>query len=496
MRKGLENSFRIQMVLSVFGAFLLLALSTAYILYSTIQLQGMIDNSFDKERHIKSIRESLIDFQKPLLEYLSTRSSNALAQLLIDSQKLRNSLTPPAAQSKDRIELREREAYSLILAYLDMADAAIDEKRGRNIAGYTALYDGMTALLEYLNDEIETISAERFRGQLDSYGVFIANSRNVLFWNLLFIVFVSAFSILLLLHSVEKMTEPMVRLSSMATELSEGNFGIEDIGMSSVYEIDHVVEAFNRMKNDIRNYIGEIHRQESIKQEYMQEKLRNFKMEVLVRRMEIYTLQAQINPHFLFNTLNTGMQLAIMENADRTGEYMDILSRLFRHNIRNKETIVPLRHEIEGLNYFFCILRIRFPKNLDLVLDYPEELLDSCWVPVSVLQPLVENCVVHAFKNMPGLCSIIVRAEKREGILELSVTDNGCGMAVSTADKLLHPLPIEDSSSRVMGLENVIQRLYFFYPDAPDVISIRTGEGSGTSIIMRIDTRVKPCTEF
>ncbi len=215
-----------------------------------------------------------------------------------------------------------------------------------------------------------------------------------------------------------------------------------------------------------------------------------------MRRMEIYTLQAQINPHFLFNTLNTGMQLAIMENADRTGEYMDILSRLFRHNIRNKETIVPLRHEIEGLNYFFCILRIRFPKNLDLVLDYPEELLDSCWVPVSVLQPLVENCVVHAFKNMPGLCSIIVRAEKREGILELSVTDNGCGMAVSTADKLLHPLPIEDSSSRVMGLENVIQRLYFFYPDAPDVISIRTGEGSGTSIIMRIDTRVKPCTEF
>ena len=97
---------------------------------------------------------------------------------------------------------------------------------------------------------------------------------------------------------------------------------------------------------------------------------------------------------------------------------------------------------------------------------------------------------------MTGQCSIVVRAEKRGEILELSVTDNGCGMASGTAEKLLHPLPIEMSSSRVMGLENVIQRLYFFYPDDPEVIGIRTGEGSGTSVVIRIDTSVEPCTEF
>lgn len=495
MKKGLGNSFRIQLVLSVFGAFSLLALSTTYILYSSIKLQEMIDNSFNKERYIKSIRESLIDYQKPLLEYLSTRSSNALAKLLIDSQKLRNAIPAQTRLPQDRIELREREAYSLILAYLDLADTVIDEKRGRNIAVYTALYDRMTVLLGYINTEIESISSERFRSQLDAYGVFIADSRNLQQWNLLFIVFVSFASLLLLLRSIEKMTGPMTRLSSMATELSEGNFAIADIRMSSVYEIDHVVEAFNRMKNDIRNYIDEIRLQESIKQEYMQERMRNLKMEALVRRMEIYTLQAQMNPHFLFNTLNTGMQLAIVENADRTGEYMEYLSKLFRHNIRNTETIVSLRHEIEGMKYFFYILRVRFPKNLDLVLDYSDDLLDACKVPVSILQPLAENCVVHAFKNMAGHCSIIVRAEKKGAILELSVTDNGCGMPPGTAEKMLHPLPIEESSSRIMGLENVIQRLYFFYPDDPDVIRIETGEAVGTSIVIRIDTEKAPCTE-
>jgi len=494
MKKNLVNSFRIQMVLSVFGVFILLVLSTTYILFSSIKMQEIADNSFQKERYLKSIQESLLDYQKPLLEYLSTRSSNALAKLLIDSQLLRNRIPLGMPKSRSLTELREREVYALIQAFLNMADTAVDEKRGRNIAGYISLYEEMTRLLRYINAEIETLSTERFRDQLDAYGVFIADSRDIQLWNLLFIVFVSLFSILWLLRAVEKMTDPMVRLSSMATELSDGNFGIEDIKMSSIYEIDHVVAAFNRMKNEIRKYIDEIRWQENIKQEYMQEKMRNLKMEELVRRMEIYTLQAQMNPHFLFNTLNTGMQLAIVEGADRTGEYMEYLSLLFRHNIRNKDSIVPLRHEIEGLKYYFYILKVRFPKNLALILDYPEELLDAHKVPVSILQPLVENCVVHAFKNRDGQFSISVRAEKRHADLVLTVADNGCGISAGVLDKLLHPLPIEELSTRVMGLENVIQRLYFFYPGKDQVIDIKTGPDSGTTITLRIDTEREPCT--
>jgi LytS/YehU family sensor histidine kinase len=270
--------------------------------------------------------------------------------------------------------------------------------------------------------------------------------------------------------------------------------------------MDRVVEAFNRMKNDIRRFIEEIRWQENIKQEYMQEKLRNMKMEGLVRHAEIYALQAQMNPHFLFNTLNTGMQLAIVEGADRTGEFMERLAMLFRHIIRNKEIVVPLRHEIEGLNYYFSILKVRFPRNLDLILDYDESLLDTCRVPVSILQPLVENCVIHAFKDAPARPSaeaatkrslIMVRGERSENRLVLSVQDNGCGMPEGTAEKLLHPLSIDESSiTKVMGLENVIQRLYFFYPDDPAVVSIETGEGRGTAVIIRIDTGREPCIAF
>ncbi|MDR2185882.1 MAG: histidine kinase [Treponema sp.] len=500
------RSFRLRMLFSIFGAFFILALSAVYILFSAKRVQDLSDSGFKEEQFIKSIQEELTAYQGPLLDYLSTRSSNALARILIDSQSLREKLPTYIPITANQIELKEREIYSLIHSYLNLADTAMEEKRGRNISAYTRIYDEMGRLLEYINREIEEISTGRFRSQLDSYGVFIAESGAVQVWNLLFILFISIFAMLLLLDSVGRITNPLERLSAMAAELSAGNFSIEDIETSGTQEMDQVVEAFNRMKREIRTFIEEIRRQENIKQEYMQEKMRNMKMESLVRHMEIYALQAQMNPHFLFNTLNTGMQLAIVEGAERTGEYMEYMARLFRHIIRNKEIIVPLRHEIEGLNYYFYILKVRFPKNLELVLDYDEALLDNCRVPVSVLQPLVENCVIHAFKDRDGKAEesrfrteiphVIVSVVKEGNRLVLSVHDNGCGMPAETVERLLRPLSIDKSSvSRVMGLENVIQRLFFFYPGDPGVIQIETGTG-GTSIAIRIDTTRAPCIEF
>ncbi|MDR1957369.1 MAG: histidine kinase [Treponema sp.] len=504
-QRGVPRSFRAQMLMSVFGVFIILVLSTAYILFSAKNLQTISDRSFEQERFIKTLQEDLAAYQGPLLEYLSTRSSNALSRILIDSQVLRGKLPAYFPITANQVELRERELYRLIHAYLNLADQAMEAKRARYIAAYTATYDEMAGLLAYINREIEAISTERFRSQLDAYGLFIAESGTIQLWNLFFIIFVSLLAILLLLLSVERITDPLVRLSAMAAQLSAGNFNIEDITCSTVRETDQVVKAFNRMKHEIRNFIEEIRWQETIKQEYLQERMRNLKMEGLVRRMEIYTLQAQMNPHFLFNTLNTGMQLAIVEGADRTSEYMEYLASLFRHSIRNREVIVPLRHEIEGLTYYFNILRVRFPNTLDLALDYDERLLDTALVPVAVLQPLVENSVIHAFKTIPEAAGslpreksrIMVRTEQRGPRLVLSVQDNGCGMDEATVNTLLHPQhPDESSRSRVMGLENVIQRLYCFYPDDPEVVGIETEPGAGTTIRIRIDTGRKPCIEY
>ncbi|GHU13090.1 hypothetical protein FACS1894161_2670 [Spirochaetia bacterium] len=517
--QGFHRSFRVQILLSVLGVFLILVFSTAYILISAQRLQKISESGFEQERFIKSLQEELEAFQIPMMEYLSTRSSNALARILIDTQNLRNKLPSYSSVTADKVELREKELYFLIFSYLNLAEQAMEEKRGRNIAAYTRNYEEMAALVDYINREIDGISTERFRNQLSVYERFLAESGTIQLWNFLFLISIFLFAIQLLFLSINRFTNPLRRLSGMAQELSAGRFDIPDMETGTNEEMDRMINAFNNMKNEIRRYIDEIRWQDNIRQEYMQEKMRNMKMESLVRRMEIYALQAQMNPHFLFNTINTGMQLAIVEGADRTGEYMEYMAKLFRHIIRNKEIIVPLRHEIEGLDYFFYILRVRFPRNLELSLDYDEALLDACKVPVSILQPLVENCVIHAFKDQEDneKRRIAVRAfwgnpphsqaPERSGRLVLSVSDNGCGMDTELAKKLLHPQSIDESSvSRVMGLENVIQRMYFFYPDDKNVIRIEgrqkngadcvDGAEPGTSVIISIDPGREPCLAF
>ncbi|HHU36191.1 MAG TPA: histidine kinase [Treponema sp.] len=493
MKNPMYNSFRVQMLITILGVLLILFFSAAYILFSTIRLQKVLDNSFVQQRYLKDMQNHLDELQIPFLEYLSSKSSNALSELLILSQKIHEAIPVYHSVPTNLVMLHEKELYEIVRAYLDLADMVIEEKRGMDITRYTSLYDEMQVWSAYIHTQIESISSTRFANQLSEYEYFIETSGRIQFWNLMFILFISLFSLLMLIKTVEKINRPMVNLSNMAAALSMGNFDVEDIGMTHLYEIDRVVSAFNRMKKDIHTYIEEIKWQRNVEKDYMQERVRNMKMEHMLRKMELYTMQAQMNPHFLFNTLNTGIQLAIVEGAERTGAYMEHLSKLFRHNLREKNVIVPLRHEIEGLESYFYILGVRFPRNLDLVLDCPAEILDIYHIPASVLQPLVENCVVHAFKNREGINSIVVRVYCAENKLCLSVADNGSGMKESTVASLLTNPRTHESGTKVMGLENVIQRLYFFFPDDPDVITIKAKKDEGTEILIKIDTEKELC---
>ncbi len=505
------HSFRAQVLAGVLAVLPLLALSAAWVLYSTIRLQDSMNRGFGRQLEIRSLQLSLEDYQAPLLDYLATRSSNALSDLLVRSQNLRSSLPPSQFIPADPLLLQEVEVHSLILSYLDLTDRVIDEKRGLDVAGYTSLYERSREALEYIDERIEAISSARLAEQAGEYRSAVERSRSVQSWNLAFILSISVFSALVILAMVDKIARPMSALSDAARRISSGDFEGEDVSLSSISEMDGVIGAFNRMKRDIHTYVEELKWQRRVEQEYLRERVRSMRLEGSLRRMELYTMQAQMNPHFLFNSLNTGIQLAIVEGAERTGDYMDRLSTLLRHNIREKAPLVPLRHEIEGLESYFWLLKVRFPKNLDLVLDCPEEFLDRYEVPVTILQPLVENCVVHAFRGVEReegeRNSIEVRVRLEGNRLELTVSDNGRGMESETVDALLKRTSpradafgeggadgaAEVSGSKVMGLENVVQRLRLFWPDDPEVVAIESQVPRGTTVRIKLQVGSKPC---
>jgi len=490
------NSLRFKMLSYLSGSMVVLVFSLCLIMVITLKLQGIADQRFKNEYFLQEVQGRLLEIQQPLQGYLTSWSSSSLSKLLFLTETLSESIPKDRPVPADQSGLTNREIYFLVDAYLGQINKTISQKRGRKVNEYTDSYDELSRMYEYLTGKIDEASLGGFRIQLAEYGDFLEMFRRIQVYNLLLILVTVAFIYALLLQMLEKATRPMYGLSTMAIRLSDGDFDFPDIDLRSFDEVNRVANAFNTMKNSIRHYIDELKHQKEIEQQVLSERVRNLKMEELLKRMELYTMQARMNPHFLFNTLNTGVQLAILEDADNTAEFMENLASLFRYNIRENKFFVPLRHEIDGLSSYFKILGIRFPRKLNLSLKVDESLLDEYSCPAMIIQPLVENSVLHAFGDPERMGAIEVDVHLEGTILVIAVKDDGIGMPEDQVRRLLVPLNHDyRASSKVMGLENVIQRCYFFYPNEKDVVSIDSGKGIGTKIVLRIHTEVEPCIE-
>jgi two-component system sensor histidine kinase YesM len=471
--------------------------SFGFIFMNSLKIQEIADQRFADEQFLHELSVQLRDIQEPLEAYLSTFSSSSLSQLLFATETLREALPDERPIYNDFSELMRRDIYFLMDTYLLRVDLLVDQKRGRKVSSYTQGFEELSILYNYIVERIDEVSLRGFRNQLGEYRNFLVLFRKMQMYSLLLIMLIMALAFSILMKNVNTISKPLFELSGMAAQISSGNLDLPDINTPSVKEINHVSMAFNDMKKSIAHYIEELKKQKNIEQQIMTERVRNLKMEQLLKRMELYTMQAQMNPHFLFNTLNTGVQLAIVEKAEKTADFMENLAALFRYNIREKKFFVSLRHEVEGMQSYFNILKIRFPHSLSLIMDVQEELLDRYSAPVMVLQPLVENSILHAFKDRERLGTVTLSIRYENPFLRISVKDDGVGIPEKTVKALLTPHTHDyQLSSKVMGLENVIQRCYFFYPDEQNVIEINSNNDLGTEIIININTEVEPCIEF
>jgi len=492
-----RNSLKSNLFYYIIFSIIFTLISFGFILAISLKLQDIADKRFEDEQFLHEIQIQLDEVHSTLEIYLSIYSSSTLSELLYILETLKEALPTNREIYNNEEELLKREIYFLLDNYLIQVKQIIEWKRGRNVSQYTAGFENLSIMYDYISKRIDTASLKGFRNQLTEYNSFLKLFGKIQIYSLILIILIMTFSFSILMGKINTISYPIQQLSTMAEKISSGDFGFPDVHFNSVKEINHVSTAFNNMKNSINHYINELKKQKEIEKEIMTERVRNLKMEQLLKRMELYTMQAQMNPHFLFNTINTGVQLAIVEEAENTANFMENLAALFRYNIRERKFFVPLRHEYEGLKSYFNILKIRFPHSLNLELDIPEDLLDRFTCPAMILQPIVENSVLHAFKTKEGIGNIIVSIEYNDPVLVISVKDDGIGIPEETVKALLTPHTHDyQQSSKVMGLENVIQRCYFFYPENDNVIEIKSSYNEGTEIIININTQEDPCIEF
>lgn len=195
------------------------------------------------------------------------------------------------------------------------------------------------------------------------------------------------------------------------------------------------------------------------------------------REAELKMLQSQIRPHFLFNALNSIRTAASMSRADNVATMIEALASLMAEAFRHERELIPLSAEIELVQSYVLLQNLRFSNRFSLEIDVPQA-LEKLPVPKFILQPLVENCIRHGYRNATGRCPIIVRAAMHSGVVEMLVIDDGTGID----DQAVQPLP---EPSDGVGLASVAKRLKLHFGDGAELSASSRSEG-GTMVRLSI----------
>ncbi|MCU6711361.1 sensor histidine kinase [Paenibacillus sp. J5C_2022] len=265
---------------------------------------------------------------------------------------------------------------------------------------------------------------------------------------------------------IKKITKPMQRLMEAMGEMEKGNLDFT-IAESDRNEFGRLSIGFNRMSVGIKELIEQ-----------------NRVVEDKKRKIEIQMLQSQINPHFLFNTLNTIKWMAAMHKADNIMKSIAALGSLLQPIFKKPGLLCPLREEIDYAGHYIQIMNYRYGEGIRVEFVV-EPLAESCVVPRFILQPLIENAVLHGFERSGYAGQIRIEAESNPSFLFIRVIDDGQGMSEETLLRVREWISAEIAeeeetaapSSFGIGLRNVHRRMRLMFPSSPglSMAPVKTG---------------------
>ena len=320
----------------------------------------------------------------------------------------------------------------------------------------------LTALIqEYMYDYLyfEAVQINNIQNELEA--------RLMLEIIVILIIIGSAF-IILLNYSRRigrSVSEPVEKLSRRMQEIGGGDLSPHEPVSSDINEIDTLSTGVEQMVGEMNTLIKEgTDRQETL------------------RKTELALLQAQINPHFLYNTMDTIMWLIEAGSSEKAVRMVSDLSDFFRHSLSNGKDVVTLGDEEQQITSYLQIQQVRYKDILSFSIDIDDG-IKNLNVPKLTLQPLIENALYHGVKEKRGKGKITVTGKEENGTVILSVKDDGAGISEERLDELKEAFVTGERIG--FGLVTVHERLKLFFGDAYN-IDVKSKEGEGTEISLMI----------
>ncbi len=285
------------------------------------------------------------------------------------------------------------------------------------------------------------------------------------------------------------LTGPIRRLVMASQQMAIGNLHIQ-LEVKSRDEVGILTQSFNKMTASIRQHVEELEQKAQVENKLYEEEMKNIQMQQLLQNAKFMGLQSQINPHFLFNTLNIIARTSMFEGADKTTKLIQSMSQIFRYNLQASDKAVPLITELNILREYILIQHYRFGSRIKIDIRCKEQELpmDKILIPSLTIQPLVENSIVHGLEALEAGGQVRVSIYPCQDDLIIRISDTGIGMSKERLSRIE-----SDESSKhtghttAIGIGNVMSRLRLYYNR--DCLRIRSKVNFGTVITIRIPTK-------
>lgn len=287
----------------------------------------------------------------------------------------------------------------------------------------------------------------------------------------LLVVFVATF-ILFLMSLVNsyissRITTPIRKLELSVNEIEKGNLNAK-VDAEGSYEIRHLGQSVQNMAKQIQVLMADIVSEHEKK-----------------RKQEFDTLQSQINPHFLYNTLDIIVWMIENEKPDQAVKAVTALARFFRISLSRGKSIITVKDELEHVRNYLMIQHMRFKNRFSYTIEAEDEVLELASLKL-MLQPLVENAIYHGMEFMDGDGEIFISAWKEGEDLYLKVSDNGLGMTEEQVARLFSDMPHTGSSrGSGIGVKNVNERIRLYFGSEYG-LSIESEPDEGTVVTIHL----------
>ncbi|WP_354478869.1 sensor histidine kinase [Paenibacillus sp. PvP094] len=275
-----------------------------------------------------------------------------------------------------------------------------------------------------------------------------------------------------------RLLRPLASLVNAMKRVRDGQFDTR-VRIETRDELGFIGERFNAMASRIDTLIHEV-----------------YERELSEKEAELKAIQAQLNPHFLYNTLSMFFWKFYMLGDEKSARLVTALSEMLQYTLEPVQRLTTLQDEMKQIDHYLQIQQARYQEALSVEISIPAELL-RCQVIRLLLQPIVENVFVHAFSDKRDNRRLQIRGlqhpghetEKETDMLIIEIVDNGCGMDATVIERIMKPVPHAEEERQHIGIRSVLRRIELIHGE-PYGIQIESAVGEGTLVRLRLPYQI------